>query len=178
MELEAVLRKGMRDVLGFGPNQWVKWVAMMDERTSADCRALNECYFFFSKCPRWPEHPNCRCYLAAISPPDITATASIRKFTEYLFAEKGKEKGKDVQYYEWGYTIEDSELLRAIYVEQAKAKYQNGDYVLGKIDHHGQRVTIIIELSDKDGKIKIVKSGWLVEPLGTIRLTTPHAGWK
>ena len=94
---------------------------------------------------------------------------------EFLFNPK-KEHGKDKLFKDWGITIEDSKMLRAIYLEQAKEKYGNGDYQLSHLNDWGQTITIDIELTDKIGKARYVKTAWMVEPFGQIRLVTPYAG--
>lgn len=58
-----------------------------------------------------------------------------------------------------GYGKENPEYLITIYKEQAIAKYNAGDFTIGKLDHysqHGQRINIEIELhgiGEYSGKI-------------------------
>lgn len=51
------------DTLG---SPWFRWHAVIDSRTSADCRAANERIFRADRMPAigWPGavHPNCRCF--------------------------------------------------------------------------------------------------------------------
>ena len=67
---------------------------------------------------------------------------------------------------------EDSEYLKSEYEKQAKEQYLKGNYILGKLDKYGQRITITINL--RNG-VKM-QSGWLVHPLGLITCTTPLGG--
>ena len=48
---------------------------------------------------------------------------------------------------------------------------------LGKLDEHGQHISIRIELDRKagTGTVSFI-SGWMVEPNGKIRLATPYGG--
>lgn len=75
-----------------------------------------------------------------------------------------------------GFLKEDSGYLQNEYEKQAKEKYTNGDYILGKLDEYGQRISITINVSTSTHTgIKLV-SGWLVHPLGLITCTTPLGG--
>ena len=42
----------------------------------------------------------------------------------------------------WGYTAADSEWMMAEYERQAREKYISGDYQLGVLNMHGQRVSL------------------------------------
>ena len=56
-------------------------------------------------------------------------------------------------------------------------KYKNGDYVLGKLNKDGQRLSIKIEIARKDNGNKVsFITGWMVYPNGHIQLTTPYGG--
>lgn len=74
-----------------------------------------------------------------------------------------------------GYDIIDSQYLQQEFIKQARLSYSVGDYELGKLDKHGQRITIEIKLKrkDKEGYVAF-KSGWMVYPNGKIILTTPY----
>ena len=165
----------------FKPNDWVQWVTKIDGRTSEDCSKLNGCCFVYRECPIPLEdtHPFCRCHLERVSKPPIAAEADIRKFTEYLFNVVDYDDGKIELFEKWGFSIEDSDGLKDIYIQQAKEKYANGDYQLGKLNEWGQRIVIEIELTDIQGKPRHIKTGWLAEPFGQIKLATPYAQkWK
>ena len=59
---------------------------------------------------------------------------------------------------------------------QAKQKYLNGDYEIGKLDEYGQRISITITVdSATKQNIKLV-TGWMVHPLGKITCNTPLGG--
>ena len=140
----------------------------------AMCLNLNGCCFVVGKCPEQPLHPNCHCFCVDI--PSITAKAecAIEKFTKYIFVEGNSKK----QLFEsWGYSIIDSQYLQQEFIEQAKLAYSVGNYELGKLDKHGQRINIEIKLKrkDKDGYVTF-RSGWMVYPNGRIVLTTPYGG--
>lgn len=60
---------------------------------------------------------------------------------------------------------------------QGREKYISGDYSLGKLTKDGQRISIRIEIPRKDGTGTVsFISGWMVEPNGRLRLTTPYGG--
>ena len=53
----------------------------------------------------------------------------------------------------------------------------NGDYILGKLNDKGQRLSIKIEIPRKDNVNKVAFiTGWMVRPNGHIQLTTPLGG--
>lgn len=140
------------------------------------CTALSGCYFATNNKPK--KHPNCDCGEFSIPKPisEAKAICDIRKFTEYIFNEKYANKGKNKLFALLGFFKEDSDYLQTEYEKQAKKKYLNGEYVLGKLDKYGQRIsiTININMANRTG-INFV-SGWLVHPLGVITCTTPLGG--
>lgn len=77
---------------------------------------------------------------------------------------------------DWGFTIGDSQYLKEELEKQAKDKYFNGYYKLQYADENGQRITIEISLQDKEKNVKIIKTGWMVRPLGLITCSTPFSG--
>ena len=69
-----------------------------------------------------------------------------------------------------------SEYLKREFDAQAKQKYANGDYEIGKLNNFGQRINITITLNSTTRKnIKLI-TGWMVYPLGKIVCTTPLGG--
>ncbi len=71
--------------------------------------------------------------------------------TPYLFDTKGEYRhGKDKLFKSWGYSVEDAKYLKAEIEKQALEKYINGDYILGKLNKDGQRISIRIEITRKD----------------------------
>ena len=84
---------------------------------------------------------------------------------------------KEKLFNEWGYTVEDAKWLQREIEKQGLEKYINGDYVLGKLDYNGQRVSIrvVIPRKDKAGNVSFI-TGWMVKPNGKIVLATPYGG--
>ena len=77
----------------------------------------------------------------------------------------------------WGYSIDDSEWLRAEIERQGREKYIAGEYTLGKLNEQGQRISIRIEIPRKHKKdILSFITGWMVHPSGKIKLVTPYGG--
>ena len=106
------------------------------------------------------------------------AESAYSKFVPYLFNTDGtRTHGKENLFADWGYTVEHAALLQEEMEEQAVYKYASGEYTLGKLDEHGQHISIRIELERRagTGTVSFI-SGWMVEPNGKIRLTTPYGG--
>lgn len=141
------------------------------------CTALSGCYFASDNHPEYPQHLHCDCLLLpiSVSEGEITAYCDIRKFTEYIFR-FDKSKGKSFLFEEWGYNIGDSENLKEELEQQAKAKYLSGDYTLQLLNEYGQRITIAIVLQDQNKNDIIIKTGWMVRPLGRITCSTVFSG--
>ena len=58
-----------------------------------------------------------------------------------------------------------------------REKYIKGDYILGKLNKDGQRISIRIEIPRKDGTGTVsFVSGWMAGPNGELRLITPYGG--
>ncbi|SNS65924.1 hypothetical protein SAMN05421812_101294 [Asanoa hainanensis] len=105
--------------------------------------------------------------------------ATVRKFSDYIF-KPGATHGKDKVFRSYGYDRTHSEQLAAEYTRQGTVRYQAGDYTLGREDHHGQRVTIPIDIVGQGpavGRSTTVKSGWMVRPDGALTLNTPFTGF-
>ncbi|MEG1536288.1 MAG: hypothetical protein RR416_04890 [Clostridia bacterium] len=137
------------------------------------CLNINGCCFPRNNMPQFPLHLHCHCRIESIYKITAKAECELDKFTNYIFIDKGKK----TLFKSWGYDIIDSEWLQAEFIRQAKEKYENGDFGLGKLDDFGQRINIVITLRRKD-KIGMVKftTGWMVYPDGVIKLTTPYGG--
>ena len=123
-------------------------------------------------------HPNCHCYTIDI--PLITATAEcpIEKFTKYVFVPSLIDD-KNQLFELWGYDIMDSEHLKQEFERQAKLSYSVGDYELGYLNEHGQRINIIMKLRRRDKNEYVsFRSGWMTYPNGRIVLVTPYGGKK
>ena len=173
----------------FIDNGWIKWLHWGvpdeegDERERQRkqlaffmhclcCTALSGCYFAADNKPE--KHPNCDCKQFPIAKPykEAKTNCDVRKFTEYIFNDKYKDNGKIKLFGLLGFLKEDSEYLKSEYEKQAKEEYLRGNYILGKLDKYGQRITITINL--RNG-VKM-QSGWLVHPLGVITCATPLGG--
>ena len=59
--------------------------------------------------------------------------------------------------------------------KQAVEKYCAGEFQLGGLTEHGQRITILVELQSGTGEILTFLTGWMVFPDGRIVNTTPMA---
>ncbi len=116
-----------------------------------------------------------------MSPSKAAGTLSIsdyRKFDPYLFdPENFYKRGKGNAFESWGYSISDSLWLQKELERQALEKYLSGEYTLGQLDKYGQRISIRVTIPRKrgDGSVFFI-TGWMVEPNGTLRLTTPYGG--
>lgn len=171
---------------------WVKWrhFGVPDEegeareRARADaednkhckvCTVLSGDYFPSFNMPLYPQHPHCDCMLLSISKPTSQAVANcaLEKFTGYVFGEKYKDNGKIKLFKDLGFTVEDSEYLKSEFEKQAKQKYINGNYVLGRLNEYGQRITIDIKLKSPTKDDIILRTGWMIRPLGYITCNTP-----
>lgn len=107
-----------------------------------------------------------------------SAYSDYRKFDPYLFNTPGTyTHTKEKLFAQWGYTVADARWLQAEMERQAKEKYPAGNYTLGKLNKDGQRISIRIEIPRKigNGTVSFI-SGWMVEPNGKLRLTTPYGG--
>lgn len=139
------------------------------------CTVLSGDYFPTFNMPLYPQHQHCDCMLFSISTPTSQAKANcaLEKFTEYVFGEKYEDNGKIKLFKQLGFTVEDSEYLKSEFEKQAKQKYLNGEYVLGNLNEYGQRITIEIKLKSPIKNDIILKTGWMVRPLGYITCNTP-----
>lgn len=137
------------------------------------CTKLDGCYFIERNMPNQPQHNNCDCATLNKSKEQVKHTAvsecDIRKFVEYIFKGVG---GKKELFESWGYSLNDSELLKNEFEKQAIEQYLKGNYILKGLDCNGQRIAIPINL-----KGNIFYSGWMVYPNGLIKNTTPFGGW-
>lgn len=100
----------------------------------------------------------------------INAEININKLINYAFAEKSNGKQKIFSFL--GFEKGDSELLKYEYEKQAEENFIKGNYLLKNVDKYGQRIAIPIRLNGKT-----ILSGWMIEPEGHIRNTTPFGGW-
>lgn len=140
------------------------------------CTALGGCYFVERNMPEQPQHERCHCGKFSISNDraysDIQANCPIEKFTEYVFTDDKKSKGKKSIFESMGYTKENSYQLKNLFEYQAREQYLKGLYELDLLDEYGQRINIEMNLN---GHLFI--SGWILEPKGKMRNATPFGGW-
>lgn len=154
------------------------------ERHCLNCTALSGCYFVTNHMPGKLSdemlHPHCDCTYNFISAnivkKQIVTHCPQDKFQSYVWGEKGIRGGKAKAYEELGFTIEDMPYLISELEKQAREKYARGEYALRDLDHFGQRIRIEITLSG-NGDTAILRTGWLVHPLGYIHCTTPFTGY-
>lgn len=142
-----------------------------------ECTALSGCYFFDAKAkiPEYPHHEYCHCELIG-GVPKVKAFCPIEKFTDYIFSEKYKYKGKKVLFENLGFTAKDSASLKDAFEKAALSKYQSGNYTLGLLNGQGQRINIEVVLPhDTRGSVSFM-SGWMVRPKGYITCNTPLGG--
>jgi filamentous hemagglutinin len=67
-----------------------------------------------------------------------------------------------------------------MYEQQASEAFANGQYTLGRLDQYGQRVSIEIALPGQGptmGNTSYLRSGWMIQPDGSIKLNTPFSGF-
>ncbi len=76
-----------------------------------------------------------------------------------------------------GFSISDSDMLKAEMEKQAYYSYLSGEYVLDRLDPYGQRIDIIVKIMGKNGKSLSFKTGWMTYPDGKIVLATPFGGF-
>ncbi|MCI9404971.1 MAG: hypothetical protein HFJ21_05460 [Clostridia bacterium] len=175
--------------------QWVKWVhpntepahtheekqtnvlkAAMISAHCAKCLNMNGCCFAKYKCPKSPLHENCHCNTERIDSITITTECPIEKFTGYIF-NKFYNDGKEQIFKDLGFSISDSDMLKAEMEKQANLAYLLGNYELNKLNSYGQRLNIKVTLIGKNGKSLSFKTGWMTYPDGKIVLTTPFGGF-
>lgn len=141
-----------------------------------DCTALDGCYFMERNMPKFPQHDNCDCKKITISKKTVNTNANaecpLEKFTNYIFSDEEKSKGKKVLFESLGFTLKDSEALKRELEKQSLSNYLLGNYLLKDLDSNGQRLAIPITLAGKS-----FYTGWMLEPEGKIRNTTPFGGW-
>jgi hypothetical protein len=106
------------------------------------------------------------------------ADVPLAKFKDYLFKE-GANHGKDRVFRSLGYDASHSQDLAKIYELQGMTKYKAGKYAMTKLDIHGQRIDIVIDLQGigpASGKTSKIISGWMIREYG-ISLNTPFSGF-
>ena len=106
----------------------------------------------------------------------VIIKSAIEKYVNYIF-NKGKDKGKNKLFEQWGYTVQDSDALKKDIERQALLAYMTGEYELGKRDGYGQRINTVIHLKRKDTGVEVsFVAGWMSYPDGELVLATPYGG--
>ena len=136
-----------------------------------DCTSMSGCFFIdeANTFPKYPHHPNCHCKKLMESPQSVIAFSNIDKFISYAFINPQKAKWMN----DLGFTMGDSGYLKSEFERQAKEKYISGDYTLGELNRHGQRINIRIEVFNNSNEKKYFIAGWMVRPNGLLTLNTP-----
>ena len=141
-----------------------------------NCTALDGCYFVERNMPMFPLHERCDCKKIKINKAKVNLTAKadcpIEKFTNYVFTDDVKSKGKKLIFESLGFTDKDSQALKREIEKQSLSNYLIGNYLLKNLDSNGQRLAIPVILAGKT-----FYTGWMLEPEGEIRNTTPFGGW-
>lgn len=163
--------------------KWIKWIHNPTGLAHCfTCLKLNGCWFIDSKRPECPQHPNCHCFLENLSYEEVLNRAKsiseYSKFDPYLFNTGNKySHGKEKLFLEWGYTVNDAKWLQTEIERQGLDNYIKGNYILGKLDHNGQRISIRVTIPRKNNGNDIsFVTGWILYPNGQIKLTTPFGG--
>lgn len=162
---------------------WVKWRHGVTGLVHcSECLRLNGCWFSQYNAPPCPHHDNCHCWLEPIDYflvlAGISTHSDYSKFDPYLFdPENNYKHGKNKIFESWGYSIADALWLKGEIERQAARKYASGEYILGKLDGRGQRISIRIAIPRKDGQGDVsFITGWMVLPNGELKLNTPYGG--
>ncbi len=161
--------------------KWNKWIHRnLSDDHCPKCLKLHECWFLEEKTPKWPHHPFCHCILEEVPYTKVmyncTSDSAYSKFDVYLFNTEGRYGNDKKDLFElWGYTVEDIPYLKREIEKQGLQKYINGEYILNKLDHNGQRINTRIEIPRKNGSGTVsFFAGWMIYPDGHIQLATPY----
>lgn len=175
----------IRDESYIAIQPWVEWKHVTMGKTHCPtCLKLDKCWFVKANMPKIPQHERCHCKADPKSTRTVLrkakATSPIKKFSEYLFnADNPQSKKKAALFKKWGYDSADSQWMVEETQRQAREKYIAGEYSLGNLDEHGQRINIQITIPDKiTGEMRVFRSAWMVKPNGEVILVTPYGGKK
>lgn len=166
-----------------GAQPWIEWVHRNLGASHCEvCLHLDQRWFCADKHPVYPHHPHCHCILREIPYGRVRAEAEavsdLSKFDHYIFnATKEEDRDKEILFRSWGFRVEDAPFLLEEFVRQGLEKYRQGEYKLGKLDKHGQRISIRVMLIRKDNGHRVsFVTGWMVDPKGRIHLAAPYGG--
>lgn len=160
-----------------------KWLHRnLSENHCPECLKLHKCWFSKEKIPKHPHHPFCHCVLEDVKYNDVLtkckSVSAFSQFDPYLFnRDKRYPRSKEKLFNSWGYTIDDSKWLQTEIEKQGLEKYVSGNYELGILNKHGQRISIRIEIprKNKTENVSFI-TGWSVLANGKIKLNTPYGG--
>lgn len=160
---------------------WVQWTHHNEGKTHCvECLKLDGCWFLKRNAPMWPHHPFCHCTLEpvdyAVVLSNVTVDSAYGKYDPFLFNTNGKyTHGKEDLMKRWGFSVDDIPWLKAEIERQAHENYLSGNYLLGKLDEHGQHVNIRVAIPRKDtGEIVTFITGWMARPNGHLQMATPY----
>lgn len=161
---------------------WVEWKHVTMGKTHCPtCLKLDKCWFVKANMPKIPQHERCHCKADPKSTRTVLreakADSAYSKYDPYLFNTTGMyHHTKEVLFRSWGYTVSDALWLKNEIERQGLKKYKEGNYILNKLDHNGQRINIIVTIPRKDSSGMVTfTTGWIVYPSGHIQLVTPYA---
>lgn len=163
--------------------KWLVWKHKTIGTTHCrSCLSLDGCWFISYKMPSIPLHEKCHCFTATVPTSYVNenayAISAYAKYNPYLFDPHAVyNHGKNMLFESWGYSISDATWLQNEIEQQCREQYLLGNYELGKLNNHGQRISIRVTLPKKDGTEKVsFLTGWLIQSDGEIKLTTPYGG--
>ena len=181
--LSDLFTAGLRGEKAPDEPRWKKWVHRnLSTSHCEECLKLAGGCFLNYNTPRWPHHRFCHCILEDVPYNEVltkaTAESAYAKFDPYLFdPENFYKHGKAEMLESWGYSITDAKYLRDETERQGLQKYIDGDYQIGLLNEHGQRISIRVEVPRKNGEGTVsFITGWMVKPNGHIHLNTPYGG--
>ena len=94
----------------------------------------------------------------------------LEKFTQYIFSENNN--GKKELFESFGFCLEDSEKLKQFFELKALQSYLKGNYIIKRLTEYGPILAIEMSINNQ-----VFYSGWIIEPEGKLRNTTPFGGW-
>ena len=181
--LSDLFTAGLRGEKAPDEPRWKKWVHRnLSTSHCAECLMLDGCWFLSEKTPKWPHHSFCHCILEDVPYNEVltkaTAESAYAKFDPYLFNPKGEySHNKEKMFKSWGYTVADAKWLQKEIEKQGFEKYTDGKYELGMLNSYGQRISIRVEIPNKNKNENVsFITGWTVLPGGKIKLNTPYGG--
>lgn len=147
-------------------------VAEKDEKTNTcveDVAANHTVYRNNNRCNY--THPNCKCSYTFFNG-KLKVDFPEKKINSYLFVDIPKTQMMKKA----GYYMEDWKDLYDYIYKVVENAYNNGDYVLGVLNNHGQHAQVnftIKGLRDHQGELFRCYTGFVFKPYGVIRITTP-----